>query len=126
MGWFRAKRRMGGRLALFALALQLFLSFGHLHPDDIYGSLKAPSPTQTVSLATAGPEQFADSNRSTLATDDLCAICASVSLLSSSFVAQPPKLSLPEPQTVEHAAGAVAFAIAPPRAPFQSRAPPAA
>ncbi len=117
---------MGGRLALFALALQLFLSFGHLHPADIYGSLKAPSPAQTVSLANAGHQPFADSDRSTLAADDLCAICASVSLLGNSFAAQAPKLSLPEPQTAEPAAAAVAFAIALPRAPFQSRAPPAA
>ena len=37
MGWFRAYRKFGGRLALFALALQFYLSFAHIHPDDIYG-----------------------------------------------------------------------------------------
>ncbi len=35
MRWSRINRRWGGRLALFALALQLGLSFGHIHAEDL-------------------------------------------------------------------------------------------
>lgn len=31
MGWFRSRTKLGACLALFALALSLMLSFGHLH-----------------------------------------------------------------------------------------------
>jgi hypothetical protein len=31
MGWFRSRARWGSYLALFALAVQLALSFGHVH-----------------------------------------------------------------------------------------------
>jgi hypothetical protein len=37
MSWVRTHRRIGGTLALFALALQLVLSFGHVHPRDFAG-----------------------------------------------------------------------------------------
>ena len=37
MRWFWANRIFGGRLALFALAVQLALSFGHIHREDIFG-----------------------------------------------------------------------------------------
>ncbi len=126
MGWFRANSRWGSRLALFALAVQLFLSLGHIHPDDIYGSLKGPFPAHAFSVSPTDQGSAASNDRSAKVTEDLCAICASVSLLGNSVAAEPPKLALPGPQSVEHAARATAFAIAPLRAPFQSRAPPAA
>jgi hypothetical protein len=124
MGWFRANSRLGGRLALFALAVQFFLSFAHIHPEDVYGSLKAPSVAHSVSFATADREHFAASDQSAPSADDLCAICVSVSLLGNSFAAQSPKLPSPGPQTAEHTALTVAFVIAPVWGPFQSRAPP--
>ena len=37
MLWFRANRILGSRLALFALAVQFIVAFGHIHRDDIYG-----------------------------------------------------------------------------------------
>ena len=40
MRWFRANRILGSRLALFALAVQFVLAFGHIHHDDIYGSAR--------------------------------------------------------------------------------------
>jgi hypothetical protein len=126
MGWFRANGRLGSRLALLALAMQLFLSFGHIHPDDIYGSLKVPFPAHAFSHSVADQELTASNDRSGPIADDLCAICASVSLLGNSVTAEPPKLPLPGPQIAQHAAHVAAFAIAPLRGPFQSRAPPAA
>ena len=124
MGWFRAKSKWGGRLALFALAVQFILAFGHIHPDDIYGSLNDPFPTQAISLATANQAQFLSSDQSTAAADDFCAICATVSLLSSSVAADAPKLPLPELQAIERTTRALALAVIPSWRPFQSRAPP--
>jgi hypothetical protein len=124
MGWFRAKSKWGGRLALFALAVQFIVAFGHIHPDDVYGSLNDPFPTQAISLATASHVQSLSSEQSTTVDNDFCAICATVSLLSSSVAAQAPKLRLPEPQAVERTTRALAFVVIPPRRPFQSRAPP--
>lgn len=124
MGWFRAKSKWGGRLALFALAVQLVLAFGHIHPDDIYGSLHDPFPTQAISLAAAGHGQVVSSDQSAVVDNDFCAICATVSLLSSSVAAETPKLPLPELQTVERTTVALAVAVISPRRPFQSRAPP--
>ncbi len=126
MGWFRANNRLGGRLALFTLAIQLFLSFGHIHPDDIYGSLKAPFPTHAYSHSAADQGLIVSNDQSAQITDDFCAICASVSLLGNSIAAESPKLALPDLQTVERAARVITFVIAPDRAPFQSRAPPVA
>jgi len=35
MNWFRSTIRPFAQLALFALALQMVVSFGHMHPDDL-------------------------------------------------------------------------------------------
>ena len=126
MGWFRTNNRLGSRLALFALAVQFFLSFGHIHPDDIYGSLKAPFPAHAFSHAATDQGLTVSNDQSAQVADDFCAICASVSLLGNSVAAETPKLPLPEPQTVEQAARVIAFVLAPLRRPFQSRAPPVA
>jgi hypothetical protein len=126
MGWFRAKSKLGGRLALFALAVQFILAFGHIHPDDIYGSLNTPSPAHAVKLAMADSTQSLSSDHSGVVNDEFCAICATVSLLGSSVADDAPKLALPEPQTVERAACTPDGVVTSPRRPFQSRAPPSA
>ena len=39
MGWFRSNRRGSGMLALFALAVQFVVAFGHVHlPNDLAAS----------------------------------------------------------------------------------------
>ena len=38
MHWVRSNRYFGSWAALFALAIQLVLSFGHIHFEDIQGS----------------------------------------------------------------------------------------
>ena len=122
MWWFRANRVFAGRLALFALAVQLVLSFGHIHRSDIFGY----GPPSAASAATptdhSRPKPTAPDN-----TNDYCDICATVSLLSSSFVAAPPQLPLPvASRTVEHRLVAAAAFVAPKRRAFQSRGPPLA
>ena len=121
MRWVRTMRRFCGSLGLTALALQLVLSFGHVHLDGVHrvsqGTTVAASSAQAPQL----PAQPGDDR------DDYCAVCATIYLASNSFVPQAPELPVPvASRPVEHFDYAVVDLIAPRRAPFQSRAPPLA
>jgi hypothetical protein len=121
MGWVHLHKRYGASLAIAAMALQLVLSFGHVHVHGIgHGSPVAMASAQGNPAAPNPGQNQPD-------TDDYCAICATISLLSNAFVAVPPQLTLPVAfHTVEHADRGTAAFIVPRRASFQSRAPPAA
>jgi hypothetical protein len=124
MRWFRANRTFGSRLALFALAVQFVLAFGHIHHDDLYGSAR---PAAAIAAAVADGSQPLPANHPAKHSDDYCAICAAVSLLGNSFAAAAPSLPLPSASyAVEQFDRVAAIFIAPRRAPFQSRAPPTA
>jgi Protein of unknown function (DUF2946) len=115
----------GGRLALFALAVQLVLSFGHIHNEDFYG-YGSPRAASAVASA-AGHSQPDPSDRSSGHPDDYCPICATISLLSSSFVAEAPQLPVPiASRPLEHLQSVASVFVAKRRAPFQSRGPPLA
>ena len=129
MQWVRAKRKFGGGLALFALALQFYLSFAHIHPEDIYGPAKLPlssaaqiasPPTDATKVRTAG--------RASHHGNDICAICATIYLLNSSPAPQAPQLQpvALNSRPAEHFVRTSALFVAARRAPFQSRAPPTA
>jgi hypothetical protein len=119
MRWFRANKTFCSRLALFALAVQFVLAFGHIHRDDIYG----PARPAAIADAVLDGSQPLPANHS----DDYCAICATMSLLGNSFVAGAPTLPLPAAShAIEQFDRVAAIFIAPRRAAFQSRAPPAA
>jgi len=124
MRWFRANRILGGRLALFALAVQFVLAFGHIHRDDIYGSVRSAA---AIAAAVPDGSQPLPANHPARHGDDYCAICAAVSLLGNSFAAAAPSLPLPSASyAIEQFDRVAAIFIAPRRAPFQSRAPPTA
>lgn len=125
MRWIREHRRFGSRLALFALALQIALSFGHVHVVAVHARGVASAVASVAPSAPDGSGQLPKPHRSHGA-DDYCAICASIQLLGASFVSEPPQL--PPPFARGHAHfGRVDFVlVAPRRAPFQSRAPPIA
>jgi hypothetical protein len=124
MRWFRANKTFGGRLALLALTVQFVVAFGHIHRDDIYGPAR---PAAAIAAAVPDGSQPVPANHPAKHSDDYCAICATMSLLGNSFVAAAPLLLLP---SASHAIGqfdrVAAIFIAPRRAAFQSRAPPAA
>jgi len=114
-------RRCGGYLALAALALQIALSFGHVHP---FGAVR----TIVASIASADglrqvPGQLPDDD-----TDGSCAICASIFLASTSFVPDAPQLQLPALFKRVDPSADVAFVLVfePQRGSFRSRAPPLA
>ncbi|MFZ3351123.1 MAG: hypothetical protein WA268_09695 [Xanthobacteraceae bacterium] len=116
-------------MALFALALQFYLSFAHIHPDDIYGPVgQSLSVAETVNLPAAESFRSIPAGQPWYSGDALCPICETIYFLSTSFTPAaptiPPLTFTPRP--AEHLAVYAALFIASRRAPFQSRAPPIA
>ena len=95
MRWFRSRKRAGSYLALFALAFQLAVSFGHVHLERI-----APLSVGASALAgaqTPATDLNAPSNptgREGLA-DDHCPICTLIHLAGALMPAEMPSLPLP-------------------------------
>jgi hypothetical protein len=84
MGWVRNRRRFGGWLALFALALQLALSFGHIHPEDF-----AAANPAGVAAAHSGSVPSAP-----VGDHDDCPICAAIHLAGTLLLPAPPAIPL--------------------------------
>lgn len=119
MGWVRAERRLGGWLALFALALQLTLSFGHIHAEDFYRDA-SPQISHVAGEAGGAPAAPAPDH-------DDCSICVTAHLTGAAALPAPLQFALPLPEpfawraAIEHRV--VPHAV---RQPFQARAPPQA
>jgi hypothetical protein len=115
MNWFRTRIRPCAWLALFALAFQMLVSFGHIHSDDL-GLPPVSGPNQAEDVATpsvltakAGATtataasvpahaavQPTNSDRHP-ASDDYCPICASMVLAATAIPSLPPPLIVPAP-----------------------------
>ena len=122
MRWVRTMRRFCGSLGLAALALQLALSFGHIHLDGVHRASHGTTVASSSAQAPQLPAQQPGDDR-----DDYCAVCATIYLAANSFVPQAPQLPVPiASRALEHFDRAAVDFIAPRRAPFQSRAPPLA
>jgi hypothetical protein len=122
MRWFRTHIGLGSRLALFALTVQLVLSFGHVH----VGKIAPASSHGAMTVAQAPDRDGGPSPNPHTGADDLCAICASVSLLASSVL--PTASSVLPPVAAEHrwlTQFASARISSSPFVLFQARAPPA-
>ena len=121
MQWFRANLKVGARLGLFALTLQIVLSFGHVHLGGLRHSTDRLSVAGTHSVPSDPQRQPIND------ADEYCAICATIHLAATSLLPQAPQLSVPfAVQPVEHANFITATSHSPRRASFQSRAPPLA
>jgi hypothetical protein len=120
MRWVRTNRRFCGTLALFALALQLALSFGHIHLRDFAG-IPGSAAAQTQVSAPHGP----DGDAADQGSDHYCLVCATVALTGALVLAALAPLSLLSNSTdVLHR-----YRLADPRgrfehALFSARAPP--
>jgi hypothetical protein len=133
MKWFRSNIKRVSRMALFALGIQLALSFGHFHaiaatsaPE--FGSALSKSFASSLTALSADtqsarqPESNHDSNDH---SGDICAICAVIAMANTALFAAPP--TLPVPQIIEFSrltakrefARATSASVA-----FQPRAPP--
>ncbi|MGL4264393.1 MAG: DUF2946 family protein [Afipia sp.] len=115
MNWLRSRAKRLSLLALFALALQLGLSFGHCHHDVAVAGIAASQSQASV----PDTDHDQDTHR------DLCAICATMAMANTLVAAAPP--SLPVPLTVaalQTATSYEAIAHDARRSAFRSRAPP--
>ena len=84
MRWIRQKIRWGARLALFALAVHLVLSFGHVHSDVLAHQSVAVSAAAMDSQPDIAPSPGRPAHPyQSSAAHDFCALCASIGLLGS-------------------------------------------
>ena len=127
MGWFRQKVPWLSRLALFALAVQIVLSFGHAHLGGVAPASAAGVNAPVVesnSAAAPGPALPIDRDRNSPA-HDFCALCASISLLHSLVLPVPAALAaLAEFDCIQFRYASATAVLAHPRSPSQARAPP--
>jgi hypothetical protein len=131
MNWFRKHAKTGSRLALFALAIQFALSFGHFH-----GEIARAAPAIQIGLAAADvavaatPEAQSEAAQQPSGHDtdqhaSDCAICAVLSLANNFLLATPPLLELPQAIELLHLTTGAEFAHLGSLHPaFRSRAPP--
>jgi hypothetical protein len=116
MKWFRSNIRHGARVALFALAVQFALSFGHFHGIAAQAAPAIQSAQQQLPASNHDSDQH---------SGDSCAICAVIALANAVLFAPPPVLLLP--QAVEFSyltADATPARLNSASVAFQPRAPP--
>lgn len=148
MKWFRSNIRSGARLALFALAIQFLLSFGHFHGaqaasasagakrsalhDAVHYNTLHFAAARLDASNRASPAKASGTSRShpfDHAPDgqpgDDCAICAVMSLADAMVVATPPDVPAPRASASLHLVAGAEFAEpGSARVAFQPRAPP--
>jgi hypothetical protein len=114
------RQRLSGWLALFALAIQLAVSFGHMHREEfVHGR-----PGQTVvtqGASGAGTPTDGDDDYLT------CDICATVHMAGTLLVPTPPPIALPAEISIDRLTAAEHPAAPRPAAlAFNARGPPSA
>jgi hypothetical protein len=119
MKWFRSNIGKGSRLALFALAVQFALSFGHFHG---LAAQAAPTAQSVSDISKPQPSSNHDSDQQ---SNDACAICAVIAMANAVLFATPPVLELPQAVEFLYLATEAEFThLNSVRAVFQPRAPP--
>jgi hypothetical protein len=118
MHWFHWNRRWTSYAALFALALQLAVSFGHVHLDHLGLGGSSVAAAQKPSGPTEPAGNVPD-------RDEGCAICTILGLAGTPLVPDSPALVF---EAAHHAAQfselSAVFVSDPRREHFQARAPP--
>jgi hypothetical protein len=131
MRWFRTRSRGVSCLALLTLALQLALSFGHIHVKDVLGEPHSSASTEASTLALLSDEQPTSAQGANGShhehEDEYCAIYAINGLIGCAQHAEAPALLVP--LRIGRAQRALGYEI--PLAElhhtlFQARAPPVA
>lgn len=128
MRWIRDHARQGSWLALFALVINLGLSFGHIHAIDgkrgfasRVAALVASEDGQAQRLSQSPNQGHRDDGL----VDVLCPICMAASAMGQAFAAAPPALALALAVTTIAPAIVPDLAVPePPRAAFDPRGPP--
>jgi hypothetical protein len=115
MKWVRANIKLGARVAVFALAVQFALSFGHFHA---IAAQAAPSIESAQQLP--APDHDSDQH-----PDDFCAICAVIALASTAIFVTPPVLPPPQAMPSRWLTTEATYRyVISARGAFQPRAPP--
>jgi hypothetical protein len=137
MKWFRSNIKHGSRTALFALAIQFVLSFGHFHGVAAQaaqaiqsGATLSGSPANDLTapgvVDKAARQQPASGHNTDQQPGDFCAICAVIALANSVLFAAPPVLPLPLAVESSYLTAGAEFAhLNAAHVAFQPRAPPA-
>ena len=114
-------------MALAALVLQLALSVGHIHADEVFPGATGGSEGFVVNAAAwlldlprpVPKDDTGDSDH------DNCAICASMAMLGTGSVPLPPVIVVPVAIVIAIVLPPAATTLASlPRLPFSARAPP--
>jgi hypothetical protein len=132
MTWLRSNIKNGSRLALFALAVQFVVSFGHFHGIAAKTAPKVKAGFALVTAAFAASDARTQGQKPGPANDDndqqpgeACALCAVISLAHNALFATSPSLVLPDASELavltSEAESVLLSSIHPA---FQSRAPP--
>ena len=117
MKWLRSNAKRLSVLALFALALQFGLSFGHIHSDHAFAAPAAVSDHASASNSDSGHHQDNPA--------DVCAICTTIAMANALVDATPPVLPVPlDTNATEVLADPASHVTAIRLVAFQSRAPP--
>jgi hypothetical protein len=125
MDWWRSRRRRGAGLGLLALLVQIALSFGHLHLQDI-----RPASAQFAAAATQPAQVDPEPARRHVPPglpDDDCPLCIAVHMAASGLLSVPPAMNIPG-GFIHIAPSPIAARQRPVRryVLFRTRAPPAA
>jgi len=123
MRWFQTNKRFGSRLALVALAIQIFLSFSHIDLCDL--GVAPAKASVALGSAPAGPGKGSPADKSDRPAS--CPICALIQLVATAASPAPPSLPLPivSGHARPEAADELLLALSP-HFLFRARAPPAA
>jgi hypothetical protein len=119
MRWFRDHIRRGAWFALLALAVNLGLSFGHIHGME--GRRYASQIASLVSPDNGQTQGHQDGDQADL----LCPVCLAISAMGQALASAPATLPLVLAEaSVERTIEPDIVVPQPPRAAFHSRGPP--
>jgi hypothetical protein len=119
MKWFRSNIRRVSHIALFALAIQFALSFGHFHGIAAEGVF-ATQAAQNLSAPQPASDQGSPEH-----PGDICAICVVMAMANTVLFATPPVMLLPQTTALSYMPAAAEFVrVTHLRVAFQPRAPP--
>jgi hypothetical protein len=93
MGWWRYRRGAAG-LGLFALSLQLLLSFGHIHLDALVSGSSTPQAAAEQARSDAGHDRGHGQVPPGLPDDD-CPICQAMHIAAAGLLPAPPAVPVP-------------------------------
>jgi hypothetical protein len=123
MRWFRDTLRQGSWLALIALAINLGLSFGHVHAIDgkVSGRGIAAMAASIASTDDGERQGYPGDGHA----DYLCPICMAATAMANALTSTPPALPAEFVNvTIDRTIVSVVALVEPQRAAFQSRGPP--